>query len=524
MKLPSSWPLFITFLSLLAADQSIGARSGASASLRLKSRSSPAVDDPAHAAHALFHPSFTEYADPPEMIEDGVCIPDWEASLNVVGLSAIICVILVIALLVPCFVIVRAPANDKEAVNGAPSYGSTASSSSTAAPREKRPLILPLDGMRTVLVTYVVLIHNPLSVSETVQPFIIEGWPMQFFFVLSGFVQRYVIEGKLLYFDRKSAVKAVIRRFARLAPLYWLAMAVTFCFILLTGIQCTTPQCRPLIAWPMNALFLQGLMPMRVCTMSDVWIGNGFMQFGANGSGWFTACLIWIAICYPGLHNLVSRCYKSQLLCIGALVAVLTLRMVPEILRPAWSEYGAPNGVLHLYSFAPVRLLEFLSGMLAAQAVTNLPDCLKKWQFWGWIFDAMMILSIAAVGISAKYFGNDQHYSGEYYLSSCWCILCALAALAAPHGGCGLLHRILGSWPLVTMAGFSYATYIMHGAIGSVLRWKDEHLVYFPMGLISVWLAGYFFAVTIERPVQRFVEVQLGFRAAATAESKAAES
>merc|ERR1719420_424056 len=67
-----------------------------------------------------------------------------------------------------------------------------------AAQPHRRPKVDCLDGMRTVVATYVILYHQQTWLPRVLASCVHQGqWSMQLFFVLSGFVLHRAAEGKL---------------------------------------------------------------------------------------------------------------------------------------------------------------------------------------------------------------------------------------------------------------------------------------------------------------------------------------
>merc|ERR1719262_1668002 len=128
------------------------------------------------------------------------------------------------------------------------------------AARPKKPNLDVLDGMRTLLVTYVILMHYPKNIPFGLGNMVVMGWPMQFFFVLSGFILYYVNEDKYERFGFGSGAKLVTRRLVRLIPLYQVAIVVEYMTAVARGLNG-----RPFIAWPIHALFMQTFFSLKVC-------------------------------------------------------------------------------------------------------------------------------------------------------------------------------------------------------------------------------------------------------------------
>jgi hypothetical protein len=259
---------------------------------------------------------------------------------------------------------------------------------------------------------------------------------------------------------------------------------------------------RPLIAWPINALFLQGLLPIKACGQPDGAWSGGFVHFNSNGVGWFLADIVWLICAFPLLFNIFR---KAGLPLTGiVLVILVVLRMLPELLSPEWSRwdmYGQGfSGSFHLYAFAPLRLLEYVAGMLTSRFIALAPPKLRSMALSGWGFDLVLLLTTIAVYCSLGYIHESTIYTGECFLLPLWCFLCAMACFSAGSTG-GPLHWALSWGPLPNLAPYSFLVYIFQTAILNIPRIQLGAGLAFPWNVVSIWGVSALLYIYVEEPM-----------------------
>jgi len=369
-----------------------------------------------------------------------------------------------------------------------------------APAKKKRVYIYTLDGMRTILVCCVIFAHYPIGLPSICKQFL--GWPMQFFFVLSGFVAQ-CQEVNNDAFSWLSGLTYVTRRLARILPLYQLALAIEYALAAYSnmGIQ-------PVAAWPMNALLAQVFLPVKICGEPDYAWTMGYTHFNGNGPAWFAACIVWFSCLFPLLYN--ARPRSGALWTFGALVVILGCRAVPDLMNPKWGSYGEG---LHLYAMSPMRLMEYVAGMWAAQVAAEVALRWGTWEGWCWAFDGALVLLVAMIYVSLNFLGSTWMCSGDYHLTAICCLVCGVARLAAElpeesrQGVRGaILHRLIGSTPLTYLARFSFAAYIFQT---SFMRFIDNGQNFYFYRFCLLWLFSIFVCIYIEEPIRLTAESRL---------------
>eukprot|EP00929_Paragymnodinium_shiwhaense_P009819 TRINITY_DN114185_c0_g1_i1.p1 TRINITY_DN114185_c0_g1~~TRINITY_DN114185_c0_g1_i1.p1 ORF type:complete len:521 (+),score=65.28 TRINITY_DN114185_c0_g1_i1:79-1641(+) len=438
----------------------------------------------------------------PAPVQSYSCMPDIPGSLATTGLAMLMGMLLVWTLV--GFLMEQHPSAEE----------SIAAAAGASGPRPaRRPTIKSLDGMRTVLITYIIIVHFPTDSPTSLLSVLHDpGWSMQFFMVLSGFVAMYVMEGKADSFTWSTGCQWLGRRLARLAALHHAAILLDYVRVSYIGGECIANQCRPLAAWPMNAMFMQGIFPLRICGMPTDHPSWNYVHFNANGVGWFAACLAWISVAFPVLYN--HRPRSSMDLKFGLLFIVVALRISGEVWCPTWAMWGGA-GFLHPYAFMPLRLLEFWAGMLTAQVASQMTAQGQTWQYWGWVFDVSLVLGFAGVAYTMRNFGASPLRTGEYYMTPIWCIVCAAAALAVqiPEKdrqslSSGPLHEVLSSVHMTYLAQYSYGAYQLHQVTLRTLFTvgAPAFLQGFPSNALVGWIAGILATKFIEVPAMDFIE------------------
>mmetsp|Transcript_79861 Transcript_79861/g.151709 ORF Transcript_79861/g.151709 Transcript_79861/m.151709 type:complete len:545 (-) Transcript_79861:71-1705(-) len=379
----------------------------------------------------------------------------------------------------------------------------------------RRPNLDCLDGLRTVLIAYIVLFHLRFMLPQQVSPYFMTGhWAVQFFFVLSGFVSFYSVEGQFAAFNRHRAAKFLVRRMVRLCPAYFAAL-VWVGILARLGLY----PARPFLAWPLAAVFGQTLLPALVCGDFDPdWWSHNSLGFGANPLGWFVSCIIVCSVCFPALYNLRPwtgpRGTFFMLLLVllarsaSTIFVILLSPMPPSLFNPA-------------YTFAPLRVLEFAAGALTAQLCSQLSLEAQGWSGWAWTFDASLALVFLAKAAVLSICPSGPPF-GDYMVSGLFCLTCAAARGVSEHvrqceepecilNG-GLVVRLLSLRPLVWLAEYSYGAFIYEEPVFRSLALllgtaAGEHSWWIMASM--TWAAGALSLHLLELPARQLFEKRL---------------
>mmetsp|Transcript_69952 Transcript_69952/g.127551 ORF Transcript_69952/g.127551 Transcript_69952/m.127551 type:complete len:550 (+) Transcript_69952:74-1723(+) len=216
---------------------------------------------------------------------------------------------------------------------------------------------------------------------------------MQFFFVASGYVCFLAEFTPGKRFNLQSSLIFVLKRFARLAPAYYLALLVSVVLF------------RDCEQWPAR----QALMVHTLC--------KGWFTWDPNGALWFVGTLMILSCCFPLLYHVLPEGPRS----ITALLAVVVVvRSLPEIFGNWLPESGE---AVMWYTSPYVRVFEFLAGVLAAKCCCIADFSCFDGKLWGFTFDATFI----AVTIFLARPVAPQEPARDYFLTGPLCIMLVAA-------------------------------------------------------------------------------------------------
>jgi len=369
----------------------------------------------------------------------------------------------------------------------------------------KRPRLDALTSLRFVAAAMIMLHHLkgnmgvPLSL-----PFPFGhgmGFGVSFFFLLSGFVLAYNYPSLPTPHARR---RFLVSRFARLWPAHITALALLFL---------TAPG---LIRWvepgPWSELF--GHLALTVA-MIHTWIPWASANISFNDPNWSISTEFAFYLVFPLLIVAFARTWWWKLAGGALLVAAICYAGTLLGVKEAKGYHdGLTAGVL-LYTWPPVRLLEFVAGMCTALA----------WQRFRFrpngilgtaIEVAALVLFVLQVEIAMGMLGLVPRFlvTHEFWR---WLLLVGCTILP----GCillfvmacdmGWISRLL-SIPLLVLGGeISYSIYLLHYpvlrtelramfSIDALPHWLNL------VGTISIVLGlSYLVWAYIERPAQRYI-------------------
>jgi len=233
----------------------------------------------------------------------------------------------------------------------------------------------------------------------------------------------------------------------------------------------------PLVAWPVQALFLSSALealPSQVSPFQAFWLSGNYVC-------WFTSAIVMGALVLPLFYNLRPQQKPTHIMVV--LAAVISLR--------ALVEYG--YGLLPIIQTdanVVVRLLEIIAGALTAQLATAVPPSLLQWQGWGWVFDGVICITLLlnkCVVMQGWLMGIPSEVQTlPLWTTHCMLVLMPIvifSAFAAAQNGLpssGLLGRCLAYKPLSSMAKYSFGAYIYQVLAARVMaillsRFHSDH-------------------------------------------------
>ncbi|CAE8591549.1 unnamed protein product [Polarella glacialis] len=329
--------------------------------------------------------------------------------------------------------------------------------------------------------------------------------PCIIFVPIMGFVNFWV--NKQDRISLGAACTDLARRLDRLCPGYYLALLWLYAF--------GAYQYDPL-AYQLQALFLQTLLPIRVCGL----VYDSYAWHGANSDGWFVSAAVVCAVCFPMLYN--ARPRRGWQATAMVLLAVLTFCASTRWMRSHIDLYMEG---LNIYVWAPPRVLEFFAGMFFAQLADELPEHLKSWPGWPCISDLCLGMAFVVVATSDSAMptlAEDWFLTPLFGLHALSCSLteCSLARPdESGHFQRGCLDTLLSSHLLVDAAQYSFGAYILQQPVRLSITYLLQCLGSGPtaaswiMQLVSCWTAGMALTKFVENPVARVMSSRLKARA-----------
>jgi peptidoglycan/LPS O-acetylase OafA/YrhL len=304
----------------------------------------------------------------------------------------------------------------------------------------------------------------PFAPYGVLKPFFSTGADgVSFFFILSGFV--------LTWSHRHGDTPLAFmrRRIARIYPTQVFTWVVTL--VVLTTAYSAPPK-LPALA----NLFLV-----------STWIPTAAYSQAMNTPSWSLCCELFFYICFPlvlpRLLAMDSAQRRRTLVVITAAIVVLAGALNPVTY--------ASHSFWLLYWFPPVRMLEFVAGMLLAMELAD--GRLPRVPLW--LAGALAALAYVGSGHVPRAFGITSVTFVPFLL---------LIAAAAQRDVSGR-RTFLATRPMVRLGTWSFAFYMVHY---TVLRVMVLRMHLFPSALASALFAVAALAVSLAAAAltHRFVE------------------
>jgi len=352
------------------------------------------------------------------------------------------------------------------------------------ATSQAKPKILPLTSARFFAALYVMLYHTlprwdvPNQWQDWVNKFVGMGYiSVSFFFMLSGFILAVVyLKGNRPVNKRRFFVA----RFARIYPLYLAAMLLDTPHFLHVGL---TLQHRP--PWQMAAEFLAtgGLV--------QAWLNLRML----NPPGWSLSTEAFFYISFPFLGVALWR-MRARLAIVASILIYgsgILVVLAMERLR----------GVGEL-SYQPFpHLFVFMLGVLLAKLFVWIGENPTRSQRMEWaapwmLFGCLAGLLVIPMTSIASYVPLLQH--------GLLAPIFAVAILAFASGN-GLISALFSAKWMVILGEASFALYLLHYPIHSILRSPIEHrgtpmFLLYLVGTIGLSVMSYFW---LEIPARRWI-------------------
>lgn len=325
----------------------------------------------------------------------------------------------------------------------------------------ERVHLFPLTSLRFFAALAIVLFHLDKHVPITFPNSLSLG--VSFFFVLSGFILTHA------YGEEFPIKQFFLNRFARLWPVH------VFCFmlsILLLEAERVELSVRTLL----NLTLLQAWVPLKG------------VPFAFNGPSWSISAELFFYALFP----LLVKCHR--------LVLILVLCLAISILSFQFIELQSPSEISsipiysfltahYLLQFPPVRLAEFVAGILAGRLYK------RGWgaNFGGSFFEAtaIVVMIYYSTWLSTLRSG-DLPISAEFKLwfsqTGAMFVFAALIFVFA-HGR-GLIGKFISNRVFVKLGEISFCTYMFHYI---VIRFCVENMsqVHWAINAVFVIVVSY---------------------------------
>lgn len=295
-----------------------------------------------------------------------------------------------------------------------------------------------------------------------------------FFFMLSGFVLSLPEQSVTNYKD------FVGKRLKKIYPAHLLALLVAFIAI----------------PWGFNIY-----STIASIFLLQSWVPSREIYFGANGVAWFLSDILVFYLVFPWLKAfLFGIRWKYVITFFVFAIALYFCALLPYVPEEKvnWT----------LYVFPPVRLLDFLYGILLARLYRYiLRSGVRVSSLFASVleFGSLVLLCVTLVVYS--------HVSQRYAVASMFWIPCGAVTLAFAVGDyySGILSRFLGTKILFWLGAISFEFYLIHvSVIQMASRIVGKYSIELPYAIaFSIVLA---FSVIAAAALHRIISRKVGVK------------
>jgi peptidoglycan/LPS O-acetylase OafA/YrhL len=349
-----------------------------------------------------------------------------------------------------------------------------------------RAELKPLTSLRFVAALLVFVYHAPSA-----QPFAHDHALGQagvgFFFLLSGFILTYTYGGAL---NTQAAVaRFYVARFARVFPAYLASIALALPIVATFGS----------LAWDKSTPGVRADALVAQVLAVQAWFPREEIYLGINSPAWSISVEAFFYALFPLLIGSLSRAFATS----GA-------RAVFAMAALTWACAAAVFAIPHhadvwtTYIFPPVRLVDFVVGMLLGMAFLRgyrLPGPATAWEI-------AAVCAIAAAVVAIPHVPAGLQYS--LWPLPFWAALIAIVAL-----GRGALSRLLSHRAFVRLGEISYAFYLVHLTILIAVEHAVPAAFVSVIGLSGSLAAAWLLHVAVERPLRAIIRDSFTRRTAA---------
>ncbi|MFJ5927742.1 acyltransferase family protein [Kitasatospora sp. NPDC092948] len=321
------------------------------------------------------------------------------------------------------------------------------------APVLRNARLPTLTGMRGIAAFLVFLFHISTSglftsarVNHDVQFAVSRAGDLgvSFFFVLSGFV--------LAWSARPDDTRRAFwrRRAAKVLPNHFATWALAIALMLATGIAPSPFETIPDLASVHH--FLPSLASL---LLVQSWIPDLGYAVSGNPVSWTLACELLFYLSFPWLFAAISRIRPGRLWAwaLGTVAVVFAVPFAAAHLLPghpalAWNPAVSNWHHYAVSSFPPVRLLEFVLGILMARIVLS-----GRWIQIGLLPATLLLVGGYVAALNVPYL---------YGVTAVTALPLALLVAAAAAGDAAQRPGVLSGRTMVWLGEISFAFYMVH--------------------------------------------------------------
>jgi peptidoglycan/LPS O-acetylase OafA/YrhL len=365
---------------------------------------------------------------------------------------------------------------------------------STLPTHVRKPPLPALTGIRTILALNIVFFHFTPPHMRYFYPFINNGFVfVGFFFLLSGFVLAYNYADRALTLSPRAFWLA---RFARLYPIYLLALAISFQMLQAEWhVRTHAEFVQGVILTP---LLLQGWNPL----LATFW----------NTVGWTLSCELLLYGAFPWIvrvwaarasnldtpRRLIALFFALWML--GLVPHVLYLLLNPDHLSGPVDRYS--YGVwLRALKYTPAAYLcIFLAGITLGKLQLQLQITPRQ---------RFVIAALGVAFTGAFFYAAVPHM--PYVLLHGGLLLPAFAALTIGLSGDHPISSLFSWRPLLLIGETTFCVYMLHfntiNLFNSAHLWNRLHLAAFDpwISYISVLFLAFLAHHLVEKPMRRII-------------------
>ena len=351
-----------------------------------------------------------------------------------------------------------------------------------------RDELKPLTSLRFVAALLVFVYHAPLA-----QPFAHDHALGQagvgFFFLLSGFILTYTYSGALN--SQGSVMRFYVARFARVYPAYLVSIVLALPVVAAYGS----------LAWDKSppAVRVDALVAQVLAVQA--WFPREEIYLGINSPAWSISVEAFFYALFPLLIGSLSRAFATS--CARAVFTMAAL---------TWACAAAVFAIPHhadvwtTYIFPPVRLVDFVVGMLLGMAFLRgyrLPGRATAWEI-------AAVAAIAAAIVAIPHVPAGLQYS--LWPLPFWAALIAIVALRG-----GAISRLLSHPAFVRLGEVSYAFYLVHLSVLMIAERALQPAFASGAALAAAVASAWLLHAAVERPMRTWIRDRFAPRAAALA-------